>query len=192
MWIGFFPLLFFSLFPITSIKLYMAIKSRNFTPLSCLHFWVDYCRVFLYFSEERKRSQRIMFFCMFYILSPFHFLKSSHNQEDLFHLSTPWSCNLHVPLINPLIHHQIPLALYLLFGFWILIINLCTRDFCPASWCLEAWPLDPFNKLLGTKHISKPNHILMIYFWSNISMLFVALHQLWSRISKDLPSKILV
>jgi len=174
----------------------MAIKSRNFTPLSCLHFWVDYCRVSLYFSEERKRSQRIMFFCMLYMLPLFHFLKLNHNQEDLFHLSTPWSCNpLHLPLVNPLIHHQIPLAWNSLFGFWILTANLCTRDFCPASWCLEAWSLDPFNKLLGTKHISYlkiQSHLLMIYLWSNISMLFVALDQLWSRISRDLPSKIIM
>lgn len=134
-----------------------------------------------------------MFFCMFYILSRFHFLKLSHNREDLFHLSTPCSCNpLHVPLIKPLIHHQIPLAWNSLFGFYILISNLCTRDFCPASWCLEAWPLDPFNKLLGTKHISKSNQILMIYLWSNVSVLFVALDQLWSRISRDLPSKVIM
>lgn len=79
---------------------------------------------------------------------------------------------------------------YLVSTYW---SPICAQGtFCPASWCLEAWPLDPFNKLLGTKHISKSNHILMIYLWSNVSVLFVALDQLWSRISRDLPSKIIM
>jgi hypothetical protein len=168
-------------------------KESQFYPTKLPSFlsWLLSCFSVLFWRKKEITKDYVLLHVLHLI--PFSFSQIEPHQEDRFDLSTPWSCNpLHVPLINPLIHHQILLAWNSTFGFWILTANLCTREFCPASWCLEAWSLDPFNKLLGTKHISKSNHILMIYLWSNISMLFVALDQLWSRISRDLPSKIIM